>query len=122
MQCALVLATLSVMLNDIKMSSEQTKRRLIAVMAGLLSCTAVPAVWGAAASATTTTTTSPAASRTPAPRPNFGVKGPVCLCGFGVTEKQIEAAELRRRLKRQSLEDSGKTAVTDQHSNRGISK
>ena len=68
----------------------------------------------------------PAASLTTssfASQSRLHVRKPVCLCGFGVTEKQIEAAEMRRRLKRQirrqRAKSSAKPAVTNQHRERG---
>ncbi len=99
------------------MSSGLKKRWLTLVAGGLLAFTSVPATWG---------TTIPAAGMATGPatsEPHPHVRKPVCLCGFGVTEKQIEAAEMRRRLKRQMRRQqamsSAKPAVTNQHSERG---
>ncbi len=101
-----------------QMKSNQAKWRLIVVAGGLLTCAVVPAAWGTAASAsivTPATTPSPAAQT---PKSRFRFKGPVCECGFGVTEQEIEAAQL----KREQTGRSAKTTVNDHQSERGKEK
>jgi len=99
------------------MSSGPTKWWLTLVAGGLLACTSVPAAWGITIPAASPATGAPASESYP------HVRKPVCLCGFGVTEKQIEAAQMRRRLKRQMrrqrAKSSAKSVVANQHSERG---
>lgn len=70
------------------------KQLLLLLAAGLPLCTIVQAAPIATAAAGKPTVAPPAA-QAPNPRALFR-RGPVCMCGGGPTERDIEAAQLKR--------------------------